>query len=168
MTAIAEAPKKFLTTDEIVSRAKAGTGGLIAWCIDAAYPAEKTGQDHPRVGRCYAMYTLEDGRWCNIPPRNAKSQGLLAALQLDDHVVEWATAYDDPPRDPEEMPFGLGPAGQQKLMAYRGRLWSYVPTALKDPFEEGVDCEIHDFSMTDVGSVCYYEKKDGVFEMVIG
>jgi hypothetical protein len=168
MTAIAEAPKKFLTSDEILARAKAGTGGLIAWCIDAAYPPEKADQDHPRVGRCYAMYTLEDGKWCNIPPRNAKSQGLLAALQLDETAVEWATAYDDPPSDQEEMPFGVGPPGRQKLMAYRGRLWSYMPKGIEDPYEEGPDTEIEAFSCNDVGSCCYYEKKDGVFQMVIG
>jgi len=170
MTAIAEA-KKFLSADEIVSRARSGAGGLIVWTIEGAYPAEGAEQDHPRVGRCNAWYTLEDGTWCRIPHKNAKAASIKAALMLDETATEWATAYDGPPADEEDKPFGIGgPGERQNLMAYWGRHWRFDPPldSAPDPFEDGIECEICDFSTNDVGSVCYYEKKNGNFEMVVG
>jgi hypothetical protein len=167
-----ETKKKYLSPEEIVARAKAGTGGLIAWTIDACYPEEGQFPSglSPRVGRCYAWYTLEDESWCRIPHTSAKAAALRDLLQsFGAGVVEWATAYDDPPRDDDEKPFGVGPPGHEKLMAYRGRYYQ-TDTLMSgdDPFEDGIEGEISDYSTNDVGSVCYYEKKDGVFKMVIG
>lgn len=169
MTATIEAPKKFLPASEIVARAKSGEGGLIVWSIDAAYPAERVDEEHPRVGRFNAMYTLEDGTWCSISHKNAKAKNLATLLQLEDPTVEWATAYDGAPSDDDERPFGIGPEGKENLMAYRGRLWCFPSEGFNDPYQDGgVECEICDFSTNDVGSVSYYEKKNGVYEMVIG
>jgi hypothetical protein len=165
---IAATEKKFLAPAEILSRGKAGTGGLVVWSIDAAYPEEGPCCDHPRVGRFHIMYTLEDGSWCRIPHKSAKAGMLAVLLALEEPTTEWATAYDDPPQDEDERPFGVGPPGKQKLMAYRGRIWDYSSKWETDPFEDGLESEIESFSMADVGSVCYYEKKDGVFQMVIG
>lgn len=158
----------YFTAAEIIARAKAGTGGLIVWSIDAAYPPETLGCDHPRVGRFNAMYTLETGKWCRIPHKAAKAAALAELLAAELPTIEWATAYDDPPQDDEEKPYGIGPAGKEKLMAYRGRVWDLNPAWHDCPYEEGVESEICDFSMNDVGSCCYYEKKDGVYDMVIG
>lgn len=168
MTATIEAPKKFLPASEIVARAKSGEGGLIVWSIDAAYPAERVDEEHPRVGRFNAMYTLEDGTWCSISHKNAKAKNLATLLQLEDPTVEWATAYDGAPSDDDERPFGIGPEGKENLMAYRGRVWYFASQGFNDPYDDGIECEICDFSTNDVGSCCYYEKKNGVYEMVIG
>ena len=167
-------PKKFLTAGDIIARAIAGLGGFTAWSIDAAYPPEDSKQDHPRIGRLHVMYTLEDGTWVNLRHSGAKAKELLVLLNqhvLDSEMTEWATAYDDEPSDEEEKPHGIGPEGKQKLMAYRGRMWD-IPGPLsshKHPYDDcGMDEEIEAFSCSDVGSCGYYEKKNGVFEMVIG
>ncbi len=166
--------KKYLSPEEIVSRAKNNQGGLIVWTIDAAYPPEGPyPSGYPRVGRCYVWYTLPDETWCSIPHTSAKAAAVRKLLETFDpkDIVEWATAYDDAPHadEPEELKHGIGPVGKQKLMAYRGRYYQ-TSTLLcpDDPFEDGIEGEISDFSTNDVGSVCYYEKKNGVFEMVIG
>ncbi|MFA6132413.1 MAG: hypothetical protein WC869_00200 [Phycisphaerae bacterium] len=163
--------KKFLAPDEILRRAREGAGGLIVWRIDAAYPEEGPFCDKPRVGRCYVMYTLEDGTWCNIPYKSAKALAISIGLTLESPTTEWATVYDDPPQDDEERPHGIQLAGERsliRLMAYRGRIWQFLPKGMVDPFDDGVECEIADFSMNDVGSCAYCEKKNGVYEMVIG
>lgn len=167
--------KKFLSAGDIIARAASGLGGMAAWSIDAAYPPEDSMQDHPRVGRLHVMYTLEDGTWVRIGPSGGKATELLVLLNqhvLDSKMIEWATAYDDAPSDDEEKPHGIGPEGNQKLMAYRGRMWD-IPgslTSAKHPYDDyGMDEEIEAFSCNDVGSCYYYEKKkNGVFEMVIG
>lgn len=168
-----DAPREFLSAEEIVTRAANGTGGLMAWSIDAAYPADDSSK-FPRVGRLGAIYTLEDGTWCTIAHTRPKAKELLALLNagaLADKATEWATAYDDAPNGDEEKPFGIGPAGREKLMAYRGRLWDIESpggTPSKAYLDTSIEEEIEQFSCRDVGSCCYYEKKDGVFDMVIG
>jgi hypothetical protein len=118
------------------------------------------------------MYTLEDGSWAKLSPSSEKSSLLLALLEDPSNLMpaptEWATAYDDPPRDAEEAAFGVGVGRELKLMAYRGRFWEILPAGVKDPYEDGIDTEIESYSCNDVGSCCYYEKEDGVFKMVIG
>ena len=174
MTEQPQVTKKFLAAGDIIARAVAGLGGFAAWSIDAAYPPEDSKQGHPRIGRLHVMYTLEDGTWVRVSYSGYKARELLALLDqhvLDSQMIEWATAYDDAPSDDEEKPHRIGPAGKQKLMAYRGRMWD-IPGPLdsaKHPYDDcGMDEEIEAFSCSDVGSCCYYEKKNGVFEMVIG
>lgn len=178
MNATDEVKPTFLSASEIVTRAMAGSIGLACWTIDAAYPPEDAKQSHPRIRRCYIYYTLDTGKWCSISYQNAKARAVLELLDtgaLKDQAVEWATAYDDSPRSEEEKPFGIGPVGKEKLMCYRGRLWDIpAPVSLnagENPYDadnEGIDGAIEAFSCNDCGSCCYYEKKDGIFEMVIG
>lgn len=172
-TPTAPAKRSYPVAQQIVDDVVAGKRGIYVWTIDAANPPEGPCCEFPRIGRIYVYYTDDSGRWIRIPYQNAKAAAVLEALKGSKiEMIEWATAYDDMPRDADEEPFGVGPSGKQKLMAYRGRLWQDVPVsanAQPDPFDECVECEINDFSMADVGSVCYYEKdKAGVFQMVIG
>jgi hypothetical protein len=159
---------RWLEASEILDRAASGEGGFVAWTIDASYPADDP-EDHPRIGCLRIWYTLENGEWCRLNPKSPKIAEIRARLDagaLGSQMRQWATAYDDPPREPDEEPFGIGVGNERKLLAYRGRLWETGWGT--SPFDEGIEFEIESFSQNDVGSVCYYEKTDDEYRMVLG
>lgn len=169
--AIAPAPTPIA---EIIAGVKAGTHGISVWVVDESdsIPESLVSGCSPRVGRYQGAWNKGQyfGKRFTGPRAKEAFEALLADPELKVKMIEWATAYDGPSTDPDDITVEF-PMNNGKLVkfqqAYRGRMFDVGDTDMGD--EDSLDCVICDWSMNDVGSCCYLEKsKEGTWDMVIG